>query len=215
MALEKIESRLEKLFDRPFSRGLKSPLQPIEIGRRIAREMELNVRIGPRGKIAPNEIRVYVSLEDAKRFEGFEKALPTELTASAREYALQEGYDFVGPVAVEIFVDETRSLGELALRANFTQGRPTPKLIANDGQVYDVTPTPKVIGRTGDCDVVIADSNVSRRHAEVWEVNGSVAIRDLGSTNGTFVNGHRIDAVTLSPHDEVVVGTTSFRVELA
>lgn len=215
MALENLESRLEKLFDRTFSRGLKSPLQPIEIGRRIAREMELNVRIGPRGKITPNEIRVYVSQDDAKRFEGFEKALPTELTASAREYALQEGYDFVGPVNVEIFIDETRSLGEMALRLNFTQGRPAPKLISNEGQIYDITPSPKVIGRTGDSDIVVSDSNVSRRHAEVWEVNGSVAIRDLGSTNGTFVNGHRIDAVTLSPRDEVVVGTTSFRVELA
>ncbi len=215
MALENVESRLEKLFDRAFSRGLKSPLQPIEMGRRIAREMELAVQIGTRGKLAPNEIRVYVSMADAKRFEGFERALPTELTASAREYAQQEGYDFVGPVSVEIFVDETRSLGEMAIRCNFTQGRPSPKLISHDGHTFGVTSAPQVIGRTGDCDIVLADSNVSRRHAEVWEVNGSVAIRDLGSTNGTFVNGHRIDAVTLSPGDEVVVGTTTFRVELA
>ena len=50
---------------------------------------------------------------------------------------------------------------------------------------------------------MINDSNVSRRHAEVWRTSEGVAMRDLQSTNGTFVNGHRISAVSLSPRDDV------------
>jgi pSer/pThr/pTyr-binding forkhead associated (FHA) protein len=63
--------------------------------------------------------------------------------------------------------------------------------------------------------VVINDSNVSRRHAEVWRTSEGVAIRDLQSTNGTFVNGHRITAVSLSPRDDVTIATLHFRIELA
>ena len=65
---------------------------------------------------------------------------------------------------------------------------------------------PLVIGRSPDIDVVINDSNVSRRHAEVWRTNEGVAMRDLESTNGTYVNGHRISAVSLSPRDDITVG---------
>jgi len=56
---------------------------------------------------------------------------------------------------------------------------------------------------------------VSRQHAEVWRTAEGVAIRDLRSTNGTFVNGHRIDAVSLSPRDDIAVGTLHFRIEMA
>ena len=74
---------------------------------------------------------------------------------------------------------------------------------------------PLVIGRSPDVEVVINDSNVSRQHAEVWRTSEGVAIRDLQSTNGTFVNGHRISAVSLSPRDDVTIGSFHFRIELA
>ena len=75
--------------------------------------------------------------------------------------------------------------------------------------------TPLIIGRSPQAGVVINDPNVSRQHAEVWRTAEGVAIRDLRSTNGTFVNGHRIDAVSLSPRDDVAVGQLHFRIELA
>ena len=72
-----------------------------------------------------------------------------------------------------------------------------------------------IIGRSPTVGVVINDPNVSRQHAEVWRTDQGVAIRDLGSTNGTFVNGHRIEAVSLSPRDDVTIGPLRFRIELA
>src|SRR3954451_10744754 len=64
------------------------------------------------------------------------------------------------------------------------------------------------IGREG-CDVNLMDPEVSRHHAAIRDQGGSLAIEDLGSTNGTFVNGTRITAVTvLKPGDEVRLGNT-------
>jgi pSer/pThr/pTyr-binding forkhead associated (FHA) protein len=94
-------------------------------------------------------------------------------------------------------------------------GASEPRLIANDGRTFTVGETPLIIGRSPQAGVVINDSNVSRQHAEVWRTAEGVAIRDLRSTNGTFVNGHRIDAVSLSPRDDIAVGTLHFRIEMA
>ena len=74
---------------------------------------------------------------------------------------------------------------------------------------------PLIIGRSPDVDITVNDANVSRQHAEVWRTPEGVAIRDLGSTNGTVVNGHVIEAVSLSARDEVSIGNVRFRVELA
>jgi pSer/pThr/pTyr-binding forkhead associated (FHA) protein len=63
-------------------------------------------------------------------------------------------------------------------------------------------------------EIVINDSNVSRQHAEVWRTSEGVAIRDLQSTNGTYVNGHRISAVSLSPRDDITIGPFHLRIEL-
>jgi pSer/pThr/pTyr-binding forkhead associated (FHA) protein len=94
-------------------------------------------------------------------------------------------------------------------------GEGQPRLIADDGRSFIIGDRPLVIGRSPDIDVVINDSIVSRRHAEVWRTNEGVAVRDLQSTNGTFVNGHRISAVSLSPRDDITVGALHLRIELA
>jgi FHA domain-containing protein len=67
------------------------------------------------------------------------------------------------------------------------------------------------IGREG-CDITLGDPDVSRRHAEIQISNGDIAISDLGSTNGTFVNGERIDQPrTLRDGDEVRIGAVVWR----
>jgi hypothetical protein len=215
MALKNVESRLERLFDRALSRSLRSPVQPIEMAQRIAREIDLNSRVGNRDTLAPNDVKLFLSDEDAQRFSGFEKNLVLELAESVREHALREGYNFVGPVAVNVFVDEALALGQIAVKVDFVQGQSQPRLIDAVGTQYPISERPLAIGRTPENDVIIADQNVSRRHAEVWLTKDGVAIRDLGSTNGTLVNGRRIDAVLLSPQDEIVIGSMPLRIEMA
>ena len=160
-------------------------------------------------------VRVWLSPADAQRFDGFQKALIAELEETVRQHALNEGYSFVGPVSVEVFVDDDVKAGDVSVETDFVGGTSEPRLLASDGRSFTVGETPLIIGRSPQAGVVINDPNVSRQHAEVWRTADGVAIRDLRSTNGTFVNGHRIDAVSLSPRDDVAVGTLHFRIELA
>ncbi len=160
-------------------------------------------------------IRVWLGLADAQRFEGFQKALVTELEETVRQHALSEGYAFVGPVKVEIFIDDDLKVGAVEVKTEFIGGESQPRLIASDGRSFAIGDLPLIIGRSPDVEVVVNDSNVSRQHAEVWRTAQGVAIRDLESTNGTYVNGHRVSAVSLSPRDDVTVGKLHFRIELA
>jgi hypothetical protein len=215
MVLKSVENRLERIFERTFSRPFKSALQPIEIGTRIVREVDLTRRLSARGPISANAIRVWLGPADAQRFEGFQKALVTELEETVRQHALSEGYAFVGPVRVEIFIDDDLKAGAVEVKTEFVGGESQPRLIAGDGRSFAVGDHPLIIGRSPDVEVVVNDSNVSRQHAEVWRTAQGVAIRDLQSTNGTYVNGHRVSAVSLSPRDDVTVGKLHFRIELA
>jgi len=215
MVLKSVENRLERIFERTFSRPFKSALQPIEIGTRIVREVDLTRRLSGRGPISANVIRVWLGPADAERFEGFQKALVTELEETVRQHALSEGYAFVGPVKVEIFVDDDLKVGAVEVKTEFVGGESQPRLIASDGRSFALGDLPLIIGRSPDVEVVVNDSNVSRQHAEVWRTSQGVAIRDLESTNGTYVNGHRVSAVSLSPRDDVTVGKLHFRIELA
>ncbi len=215
MVLKSVENRLERLFEKTFSRPFKNALQPVEIGTRIVREVDLTRRLSSQGPISPNHVRVWLGPADAERFDGFQKALVAELEETVRQHAISEGYSFVGPVTVEIFIDDSLKSGDLAVKTEFVAGEAQPRLLANDGRTFNVGEQPLIIGRSPDVAVVINDFNVSRRHAEVWRTSEGVAIRDLQSTNGTFVNGHRITAVSLSPRDDIAVGPLHFRIELA
>ena len=77
-----------------------------------------------------------------------------------------------------------------------------------DGTRYEVTQRRVVIGRSRDCDIQLADTNVSRRHAELRQEGASYWIVDLGSTNGVEVNGKRVKRAKLSDGDTITVGST-------
>ena len=88
-------------------------------------------------------------------------------------------------------------------------------LLLVDGRRMVVGPAGATIGRSRQCDIVIDDPNVSRQHAEVRPRGGSWVINDLGSTNGSSVNGRRVqEAEVLRPGDEIEIGTSAIRFEL-
>jgi len=216
MGLREVEERLERLVEGAFAKGLRGGLQPVEIGRRLTREMDLRRRVGVRGLIAPNFFVVTLSAEDADRFRSFVDVLAQDLGEAAREHARTEGYGFVGPVEVEIHLDETLRGGRFTVEADVVEGpegTPGGSLVLADGGRVVLGAEPLVIGRLPECGVVLSDPNVSRRHAEVKRQGRDVVVTDLKSTNGTRVNGMPVHERVLVDGDEIMVGTTSIRFE--
>jgi pSer/pThr/pTyr-binding forkhead associated (FHA) protein len=88
-------------------------------------------------------------------------------------------------------------------------------LLLLEGKRVVIGPTGAMIGRSRQCDIVISDPNVSRRHAEIRPRGGSWVLTDLGSTNGVTLNGRRIDRPeVLEAGDEIELGTSVMTFEL-
>jgi pSer/pThr/pTyr-binding forkhead associated (FHA) protein len=86
-------------------------------------------------------------------------------------------------------------------------------LLVSDDKRTVVTGDPFVIGRSRECDLVLDDPNVSRRHAELRREEDGWAVRDLGSTNGIKLNGHRSRGGRLNPGDEIMLGLSRLTFE--
>jgi catechol 2,3-dioxygenase-like lactoylglutathione lyase family enzyme len=217
MGLQKFEERLERLVEGTLAKPFRSNLQPVEIGRRLTREMDLHRRVGVRGLIAPNFFVITLAPADVERFSNFIDALSRELSDAAREHARVEGYSFVGPVEVEIYEGSDFKAGRFTVAAEVRQsedGGILAELVLPDGRRVAVGSEPVVIGRLPECGVVLQDSNVSRRHAEVRRNGDAVVVTDLGSTNGTRVNGNTVREHSLVSGDEVSVGSTRLVFEM-
>ena len=85
---------------------------------------------------------------------------------------------------------------------------PAQPILDIDGQRYLLTGQVTVIGRGSEADIIVDDSGVSRRHLEIRLMQGHAIATDLNSTNGTFVEGHRVDAATLMDGNTLTVGRT-------
>ncbi len=216
MGLQQFEERLERLVEGTLAKPFRSNLQPVEIGRRLTREMDLHRRVGVRGLIAPNAFAVTLSPADVDRFSNFIDALSRELSDAAREHARVESYSFVGPVEVEIFEGSSLKAGRFTVVAEVRESEDgvLAELVLPDGRRVPIGSEPLVIGRLPECGVVLQDTNVSRRHAELRRSGDEVVLTDLGSTNGTRVNGAPIREYVLGSGDEVSVGSTRLIFEM-
>jgi len=215
MGLQRFERRLERLVEGAFNKTFRSGLQPLEIGRRLVREMDAGRALGVRGPVVPNEFVVVLSPDDAARFEGFHDALSRELEDAAREHARDEKYSFLGPVTVVFEEDERRRRGDFDVLATIVEGPggTAGTLVLPDGRRLTLGTEPLRIGRLPDCLISLSDPQVSRHHAEVRPGHDGYEVVDLGSTNGTLVNGVVVKEHPLRDGDVILVGATSIRYE--
>lgn len=215
MGLESFERRLERFVEGAFARVFRSGLQPVEISRRLTREMDLRRTVAPKGVLAPNEFNVLLSQADRSRFAPIEDELVKELVEVANEHAKTEGYTFLGPVTVTIGTDDSLRPGTMLLAGEMTPSQGTATLTLPDGRRVVLDRDKVTLGRLPECELAVADPNVSRRHAEVRRGTDSTwLVADLGSTNGTKVNGVKISGTRqLSDGDEITVGSTTVRFE--
>ena len=106
MGLQSFEHGLERMVEGMFSRGSRSSIRPVELGRRLLREMDDHRSVDVKGRrIVPNSFSIALSPKDHAGFADIDEALNAELCETAREYARSEGYHFMGPVIVEMEVD--------------------------------------------------------------------------------------------------------------
>ena len=203
MGLQGIERRLEQLVEGSFARVFRTHVRPVELGRRMIREMDLGTTVGVNGeRVAPNSFQFNVSPDDYARLTPFGENLVGELNEMAETYARDERLTLKGPASVEILADEALRTGRFHVLGEIRPGprevAPTGWLILPNGSTVALRHAdPIVIGRSNECDVVLADANASREHVEVRMFNGRATVLDLGSLNGTKLNGRGIPADAL------------------
>jgi hypothetical protein len=216
MGLNQFEQRLERLVEGVFAKTFRSGLKPVELARRLTREMDLHRVVGVSGLIAPNRFEIAISPSDYEQFESYAEALTRELSDAVRAHAREETYAFVGPVHVELNADEGVGVGEFLVASEIVEapgGAAVGSLSLSDGTRVGIGEEPVSIGRLPECDVVLGDPNVSRRHAEIRRQGTGFVVVDLGSTNGTRVNGAGVKERRLNDGDEITVGGTKIRFE--
>ena len=212
------EDRLERAVEGTFSRLFRSAVKPVEFSRKMEREMDGNRSVGVSGRtIVPNWFRFTVSAPDYAQLADFVHTLTRELADAAREHARDEGYGFVGPLEVIIESDHTGRSGLLGCEARFVEGDgalPPGSLLLPTGDRVPLGEYVVGIGRQHDCTIVLGDPNVSRHHAEIRPSGDGFMVVDLGSTNGTRINGNRISGQHhLVDGDELRCGNTIMHFE--
>ena len=212
MGIKGFERSLENMVEGVFARVFRSGLRPIELGRRLVREMDDNRSVDVRGRtIVPNAFTISVSAEDFDRFAEIGDSLSRELCDAAREHAHDESYAFPGPVSVELVADARTHAGTFTVVGRMKEGAGgvgAGSLVLPNGQRVVLGERVISLGRLAECDVVLTDTNVSRRHAEVRPTPDGFALVDLGSTNGCKVNGVPAVHRDLRDGDELMVGNT-------
>jgi hypothetical protein len=217
MGLAGFERRLERMVEGVFARAFRSGLRPVELGRRLVREIDDNRSVDVRGRtVVPNHFTVQVSAEDNDRFAEIHDTLVRELTEAAREHARDEGYTFLGPVEVELVVDERMHTGAFQIEGRMREGAGgigAGSLVLPTGERVVLGEHTITVGRMPESNIVLADPNVSRNHAEIRPHGTGYVVIDLDSTNGTRVNGVRVKQQDLADGDELTFGNTRIRFE--
>jgi len=212
VALAGFERRLERMVEGTFARLFRSGLRPVELGRRLVREMDGNRSVDVRGRtVVPNQYVVELSEADHERFAEVSDSLERELAEAAREHARDEGYVFMGPVTVLLELSPAQHAGSFQVVGRMREGRgglgagslllPTGERLALGEQVV-------TIGRKPESTLQLGDPNVSRNHAEIRPHGNGWVLVDLGSTNGTRINGVRVSSHELADGDEIAFGNT-------
>jgi hypothetical protein len=217
--LRDFERRLGGLVEGLFSKAFRSGVQPVEIAKLIMREMEAGRSVGVSEVWAPNHFELSLSPEDATRYEQAEDAIASELRRVVRESAAEHGWGLVGPPEVSFLVDEKLKRGDLTCLAALVEGEERSEaggghasvVVREDGgeRMVPLSSDTVTIGRLADCDVVLKDKGASRKHAQLKRRDGSWTLTDLGSTNGTRLNGQTVQSRELSDGDTITIGTTA------
>lgn len=218
--LDRFERGIERAVQGAFAKAFKSEVQPIELASALRREADTAAAVVARDRtLVPNAYLISLGTSDHERIESWEDTLADELVDAVEMHAREQRYAVVGPVSVRFEVDDTLDTGVFRIRSARVKGTVAPAATAAtatasrpvidvDGRRYQLTSPVTVLGRGSEADVVVDDPGVSRRHAEIRLDGGAAMVRDLGSTNGTFVDGERAGSLPLVDGSTITIGRT-------
>lgn len=220
--LSRFERRLEGLVEGTFAKLFRGGVEPVEIAKALQREAEDKKAISTHRTLVPNDFVVELGETDHAKLKPYEAPLGSELAAMVREHASERRWAFVGPVRVRLEEHDDIDTGMFRVRSQVVEGDPDPvptapakgqprlRIEAGAGAPNEIPLTRDVlsIGRSSSSDVRLDDSGVSRRHAEVRLEGDDVVLVDLGSTNGTNVNGRGVERARLASGDRIELGST-------
>jgi hypothetical protein len=113
--LRSIESKIESLFEGVFGRAFRTHVQPIELARKLAKEMDDHRNVSVSRVYVPNEFTLYLSPDDRKQFDGYEEALVGELQEYLAEHARRERYALLDTPRVLVTTDDDLAVGEFGI----------------------------------------------------------------------------------------------------
>ena len=225
--LENLEQRLDRIVNGSFSRAFKSEVQPVELGAALQQEIDNQASTIAGQTVVPNIFIIELGDVDHQRLAPYFETLGVELAALANAYASEQRYTTVDQALVTFNIDEELETGVFRIRST-AASRPTdipaiarvdqdatpqvpmntftsdssPYLTSITGEEFKIMKSVTNIGRGEEADIQIDDTSVSRLHCAVV-LGSDVLIRDLGSTNGTVVDGNRVTESVL--HDGSII----------
>ena len=235
-AIMRFESFLEGLVERSFARLFRARMQPVEIAKRLAREMEAGRIVGVSSVMVPNHYSVSLSDQDYAVFAPIRSSLEQEMARYLARFAHERGYATTAPPEVHIAPDSTLRPRHLVAVGRLTElppgtapsteqlehtrlmprmpveaprqggGTPTVAHLTLGETTYPLVGPDVALGRGLENTIVLEDRRVSRSHARLILTSGHWTVRDEGSTNGTFVNGRMVTQHALKNGDRLSLG---------
>lgn len=235
--LDNLEQRLDRIVNGSFSKAFKSEVQPVELGAALQQEIDTRAKPLNDQLVAPNIFIIELSPTDNARLAPYFDTLIAELTQLANSYIAEQRYRIQHRINISFGLDQAFETGVFRIKSQTAEpeqiqrvvlpsaNQPvpvepqipvaamtatiTPLLTDISGAEYRLTKSVTNIGRGTDADIQIADGGASRMHCAIV-LGSQVVIRDLGSTNGTSVNGQRITETVLQDGSLIKIGNTTF-----
>lgn len=213
--LQRFEKRLEGMIEGAFAKVFKGVVHPVELLNGMQREADAQKTPLPGGRfLVPNRYVVELSPADHSRLAPYAAGLARELAQSHAEYLGEQGWVVHGDVLVEVGVRESLDTGSFNVASRVHAGGAIDgqgsgvRLLTDDGRNYPLGVGATVIGRGDQAGIRLADVGASRQHARLDYDGREAVLTDLGSANGSLVNGRRVNKTALKPGDIITIGST-------
>lgn len=225
--LDNVERGIERMVRGAFSSGSSGRVEPLELAIALRRELdEKSMTLGQGRTLAPNVFTARLSDDDFARAQEWGAPLAEELCDVVIKHARSQSYTLQGAVRVSFTRDSSLKPGSLEIdsateKSHAAASRPpqppAPRqsptrmqpVLDIDGQRYSLNASSVVLGRSSEADILVDDTGVSRRHLEIRTDGGTVRAVDLGSTNGSYVNGQKVQGETiLTDGSTIAMGRT-------